>query len=41
MSKDYRCKDCEFWKEWNLICTKTYKLHIALDKKCKHFKLKK
>ena len=24
MSKDYRCKDCEWWKEYGMICTKLY-----------------
>lgn len=41
MSKDYRCKDCQWWKEYGMICTKLY-VHVGdLAKKCKHFKLKK
>lgn len=41
MSKDYRCKDCEFWKEYGFVCTYTYKHAGDLAKKCKHFKLRK
>lgn len=41
MSKDYRCKDCEFWKEYGYWCTKLYTHAGDLAKKCKHFKLKK
>ena len=40
MSKDYRCKDCEWWKEHGMICTKLYVHAGDLAKKCKHFKLK-
>lgn len=40
MSKDYRCKDCEWWKECGMICTKLYVHAGDLAKKCKHFKLK-
>lgn len=41
MMKDYRCKDCEYWKEFLMWCTYHY-LHAGdLAKKCKHFKLKK
>lgn len=43
MTKDYRCKDCEFWKEYGSVCTKTYGYIQNPDqcKKCKSFKLKK
>lgn len=39
--KDYRCKDCQWWKEYGMICTKLYVHAGDLAKKCKHFKLKK
>ena len=41
IKKDYRCKDCEWWKEWGFICTYTDKHAGDLAKKCKHFKLRK
>ena len=41
MSKDYRCKDCQWWKEYGWTCTKTYTYRTEAAKKCKHFKLKK
>lgn len=39
--KDYRCKDCAWWKEYGMICTKFCVRAGDLAKKCKHFKLKK
>lgn len=39
MSKDYRCKDCYWWKEYGMWCTKRYVHSGDLAKKCKHFKL--
>ena len=36
-----KCKNCEFWKEYGSVCTKTYKLVDESVRKCKHFKLKK
>jgi len=41
MSKDYRCRDCAFWKEYGMVCTRRY-IHAGdLAKKCGYFKLKK
>lgn len=44
--KDYRCKDCEWWKEYGAVCTYAIDKFVvtyrpADSKKCKHFKLKK
>lgn len=38
---DYRCKDCQWWKEYGLWCTKLYTHAGDLAKKCIHFRLKK
>lgn len=40
MKPDYRCNDCEWWKEWGMVCTRTYTHAEDLAKKCKHFKKK-
>lgn len=39
--KVYRCKDCDWWKEYGSVCTMFYLRTQALSKKCKHFKLNK
>lgn len=36
--KDYRCKDCRWWKEYGSVCTYTFNHTGDLAKKCKHFK---
>lgn len=39
--KYYTCSNCERWKEWGGVCTRTGKLKEAYEKRCKHFKKRK